>query len=74
MKQVPLPSATGMGAGQRGADQSVAPRLAALRMRRDNVQIAGSIPWVGDDGSVEVVDFTGNGAEGFNRGIEVQAG
>ncbi len=54
-------------------DGRVALRLAAFEMRRDNVQIASSIVRVRDDGSAEFIDFTGNAAEGFNRGVEVEA-
>ncbi len=54
------------------ADGRLAVRLAAFHMRREDVQIASSIVRVRDDGSAEFIDFTGNAAEGYNRGLEAE--
>jgi outer membrane receptor protein involved in Fe transport len=47
-------------------------RLAVFRMSRDDVQVNTSIVRVRPDGSAEFIDFTGNAAEGFNQGLEVE--
>ncbi len=47
-------------------------RLALFTMRRDDVQIASSIQRVRDDGSTEFIQYTGNAAEGTNRGLETE--
>lgn len=46
---------------------------ALFRMQRRDVQIATSKTLQRADGSAEFIGYTGNGAEGFNQGVEVEA-
>ena len=48
-------------------------RGAIFRMQRDDVQISTSTQReIDDSGAVEFIAYTGNAAEGFNQGIEVE--
>lgn len=51
-------------------DDTLQLRLAAFWMERRDVQVSTSVTRVRADGSAEFIDFIGNAAEGFNRGIE----
>lgn len=42
-----------------------------FRMQREDVQISTSIERVRSDGSVEFIEYTGNAAEGYNQGVEL---
>ena len=46
-------------------------RTALFRMKRDDIQISTSIVRERNDGSSEFVAYTGNAAEGFNQGLEI---
>jgi outer membrane receptor protein involved in Fe transport len=46
--------------------------VALFRMQRRDVQIATSRTVQRPDGSAEFIGYTGNGAEGFNQGLEVE--
>ncbi|MCP5181223.1 MAG: TonB-dependent receptor [Pseudomonadales bacterium] len=54
------------------ADGRVSLRAAAFWMERRDVQIDTSIVRVRPDNSAEFIDYVGNAAEGFNRGIELE--
>ena len=45
---------------------------ALFHMQRRDVQIATSRTVLRSDGSAEFIGYTGNGAEGFNQGLEVE--
>lgn len=45
---------------------------ALFRMQRRDVQISTSTKVPSSEGSTEFIAFTGNGAEGFNQGLEVE--
>ena len=47
-------------------------RAALFWMARRDVQVGTSVTRVREDGSAEFIDFTGNAAEGFNRGLELE--
>ncbi len=47
-------------------------RAAVFWMERRDVQVGTSITRVRSDGSAEFIDYTGNAAEGFNRGLELE--
>jgi outer membrane receptor protein involved in Fe transport len=47
-------------------------RVSIFEMERDDVQIASSLQIVRMDASTEFISFTGNAAEGTNRGIEAE--
>lgn len=47
-------------------------RAAVFWMERRNVQVGTSVTRVRSDGSAEFIDFIGNAAEGFNRGLELE--
>ncbi len=47
-------------------------RAAVFWMERRDVQVGTSVTRVRSDGSAEFVDYIGNAAEGFNRGIELE--
>ena len=49
-------------------------RAAVFWMERRDVQVGTSITRVRSDGSAEFIDFIGNAAEGFNRGLELEFG
>ncbi len=49
-------------------------RAAIFWMERRDVQVGTSITRVRSDGSAEFIDFIGNAAEGFNRGLELEFG
>ncbi|MCZ6887217.1 MAG: TonB-dependent receptor [Gammaproteobacteria bacterium] len=53
-------------------NDSVAGRIAAFYMRRDDVQISSSIVRIRPDNSAEFIDFVGNAAEGTNGGLEAE--
>jgi outer membrane receptor protein involved in Fe transport len=53
-------------------DRRLQTRVALFHMARDDVQIASSLQIVRMDGSTEFISFTGNAAEGENRGIEAE--
>lgn len=53
-------------------DGRVDTRIALFEMARDDVQIASSIQRERDDGSTEFIQYTGNAAEGTNRGLEAE--
>ena len=46
-------------------------RAAVFHMQRDDVQISSSVVRVRGDGSAEFIQYTGNAAEGFNQGLEL---
>ena len=48
-------------------------RLALFYMDRDDVQISSSTVRVRNDSSAEFIDFIGNAAAGFNRGMELSS-
>ncbi len=52
-------------------DDRLSLRLAVFQMERRDVQVSTSITRVRPDGSAEFIDFIGNAAEGFNRGVEM---
>ena len=54
-------------------DDRLSLAAALFRMQRRDVQIATSISQLREDGSAEFIGFTGNGAEGVNQGVEVEA-
>lgn len=45
---------------------------ALFRMQRRDIQIATSKTVTRPDGSAEFIGYTGNGAEGFNQGLEIE--
>ncbi len=48
-------------------------RAAVFRMQRKDIQISTSTQRpTGDSGAVEFIEYTGNAAEGFNQGVEVE--
>ena len=49
-------------------------RSAIFRMQREDIQISTSttLPIPGNPGAVEFIQFTGNAAEGFNQGVELE--
>lgn len=47
-------------------------RAAVFWMERRDVQVGTSVTRVRDDGSAEFIDYIGNAAEGFNRGLELE--
>jgi iron complex outermembrane receptor protein len=51
-------------------DGRLSTQLALFYMDRGDVQIQSSTTRVRADGSAEFIDFTGNAATGFNRGLE----
>jgi iron complex outermembrane receptor protein len=48
-------------------------QLALFYMDRDDVQINSSTTRMRNDGSAEFIQYTGNAAAGFNRGLELSA-
>lgn len=54
-------------------DDRLAMSLALFRMQRRDVQIATSVTRLRGDGSAEFISYTGNGAKGFNQGLEAEA-
>ena len=46
-------------------------RAAVFHMQRQDVQISSSVVRVRGDGSAEFIQYTGNAAEGFNQGLEL---
>lgn len=54
-------------------DEKLRTRLAVFWMDRDDVQIQSSTLRMRANGSTEFIEFTGNAAAGFNRGIEFNA-
>jgi iron complex outermembrane receptor protein len=62
-------------AGYKGtqADGKLALQAALFWMQRDDVQISSSTVRSRSDGSVEFIDYVGNAAGGFNRGLEISA-
>ena len=46
-------------------------RAAVFHMQREDVQISSSVVRVRGDGSAEFIQYTGNAAEGFNQGLEL---
>lgn len=61
--------------GFKGAlfDDQLQTQLALFYMDRDDVQINSSTLRMRADGSAEFIQYTGNAAAGFNRGIELSA-
>lgn len=49
-------------------------RAAVFWMERRDVQVGTSVTRVRSDGSSEFIDYIGNAAEGFNRGVELEFG
>jgi iron complex outermembrane receptor protein len=62
-------------AGYKGVllDGKLALQAALFWMQRDDVQISSSTIRARSDGSVEFIDYVGNAAGGFNRGLELNA-
>jgi outer membrane receptor protein involved in Fe transport len=56
----------------RWLDDRLVVRGALFRMERDDIQIATSIVRVRGDGSAEFIEYTGNAAEGYNQGVEIE--
>jgi len=54
-------------------DDKLRTRLALFWMNRDDVQIQSSTLRTRANGSTEFIEFTGNAAAGFNRGIELNS-
>jgi len=54
-------------------DDQLRTRLAVFYMDRRDVQINSSTTRVRGDGSAEFIDYTGNAAGGYNRGVELGA-
>ncbi|MES2604814.1 MAG: TonB-dependent receptor, partial [Pseudomonadota bacterium] len=54
-------------------DDNLRTRLAVFWMDRDDVQIQSSTLRMRANGSTEFIEFTGNAAAGFNRGLELSA-
>ncbi len=52
-------------------DERIQMRAAIFHMKRSDIQISTSITRERNDGSSEFIEYTGNAAEGFNRGVEV---
>ncbi len=52
-------------------EERIQMRTAVFRMKRSDVQISTSIVRERLDGSSEFIEYTGNAAEGFNQGLEV---
>lgn len=52
-------------------DDRLQMRTAIFRMKRNDIQISTSVVRERSDGSSEFVEYTGNAAEGFNNGLEV---
>ena len=46
-------------------------RAAVFHMQRDDVQISSSVVRMRGDGSAEFIQYTGNAAEGYNQGLEL---
>ena len=63
---------TEIGVKGRWRDDRLVGRLAAFYMFRDNVQVSTSVIRVRSDGSAEFIEYTGNGAQGDNYGIEAE--
>jgi iron complex outermembrane recepter protein len=54
-------------------DDQLRTRVALFYMDRRDVQINSSTTRVREDGSAEFIDYTGNAAGGYNRGVELGA-
>ena len=52
-------------------DEYIQMRATIFHMKRSDIQISTSITRERNDGSSEFIEYTGNAAEGFNRGAEV---
>jgi len=62
-----------LGIKGRWLDERLTARAALFLMQRDDVQVETSIVRVRTDGSAEFIDLVTNAAEGFNRGLELEA-
>ena len=52
-------------------DSRLAINAAVFRMERQDIQISSSIVREREDGSSEFIEYTGNAAEGYNQGLEI---
>ncbi len=55
-------------------DDRVGLRAALFRMQRDDIQVSTSTtrPIPGNPGAVEFIEYTGNAAQGYNQGLELE--